>query len=158
MVLPESAREPRRSREVLLENATPHEHGVAWCARPYLPMAPENDRPGRFPNGTGRTTLARLPPPRKETATTALTAAAGATPMAQPRPLPDECLCGLRGLGPAAAFATKEPYDGPIADECLATPAPVAAGYCLRAERSSAPWQVFGGSRERVMRSRMVVL
>src|ERR1700733_5072218 len=97
VVLPESAREPRRSREVLLENATPHEHRVAWCARPYLPMAPENDRPGRFPNGTGRTTLARLPPPRKETATTALTAAAGATPMAQPRPLPDECLCGLRG-------------------------------------------------------------
>ena len=45
--------------------------GLLGVRVPYLPMAPEMDGPGRFPNGTGRTTLARLPPPRKETATTA---------------------------------------------------------------------------------------
>jgi len=41
-----------------------------------------------------------------------------------------------------------------ISDECLATPGPVAAGCCLREERSSDPGA--DGRGERVMRSHLV--
>ena len=40
---------------------------------------------------------------------------------------------------------------------CNATPGPVTAGCCLRTERSSDPGRTTGGSRERVMRSRVAL-